>query len=157
MSHPFWKEIRRITKKRTEVSSLYIEAKRLEDKLVFEKVEICKPSDFNMNIAYKVIFAPLSRSRFVNNDNFLIHGDSIKIIEAQSDKIIAFAKRYMAYAGSLAKFSGNQPKFDFKLGYKKFYSLDLRVLFAYTKGRLGHVPVKSEKLEIKLYKIAKGD
>ncbi len=82
---------------------------------------------------YKVEFnkVPVSPS-FLKS---IIIADKITITDNKTKSLIAFSKRYLAYSGWLAKFSGNQPKFGKVLGYHAVYKFDNKVLFEYAKNK----------------------
>lgn len=63
----------------------------------------------------------------------LLHGDRITIKNNKQDKVIAFSRRYLAYAGFMSKISGEQPKFDYRLGDFWSYEFDDKVLFEFAR------------------------
>ncbi len=129
------KQLWNIVRKKTKAFSntlgkRYWDQKRSEIAAIIGKVEIYKDEKFLPPMHYHVHFDPLPLPWPLYA---WLHADRISIIDTEAGREIAFSKRYMAYAGIISQFSGQQPKFDYKLGDFWAYRFDDRVLFEYAK------------------------
>ncbi|MCF6267723.1 MAG: hypothetical protein L3J57_14435 [Desulfuromusa sp.] len=129
----------RLTKEVAAYRRLYLDIltefrnlRKKETVPIFKQPEIYSSSQKLPPLNYRVEFNLLPKSLVINNDFDMLHADRISIIDAKSNQEIAYSQRYMAHAGFMSKFSGEQPKFDFKLGDIQPYKFDDRVLFEYT-------------------------
>ncbi len=87
-------------------------------------------------IRYHVEFNRLPISFLLNNQNNILHADKISIVDTDTDKEIAYSKRYLAYAGLISRINDEQPRFDYKLGdFNGAYKIDDKVLFEYAGVR----------------------
>jgi len=99
---------------------------------ITEKVEIYTSASELPPIRYHVRLEPIHR--FFPADQ-LYHADLITITDTSDDKVIAWSKRFMAYAPWISKISGEQPKFCANKGNVEVNEFDDKVLFEYADLR----------------------
>lgn len=127
----------------------YNRIKQLVVKRITERVEVFDSPEQLPPIAYRVDFNIVKTGYPASS---LFHSDEIIITDIKKDKIIAFSRRYMAYAFWLSKFSGNQPTFNEVLGDKQAYEFDDKVLFGYA-GVNNSLDVTRDNLNKLFYKL----
>lgn len=115
-----------------DILTEFRDQRKKEAEPIFKRPEIYSSTQELPPMHYRIEFNLLPKSLVINNDYKMLHADRISIIDAQSNQEIAYSQRYMAHAGFISKFSGQQPKFDMKIGDKQAYKFDDRVLFGYT-------------------------
>jgi len=126
---PVFVELRKRLKITEDLRNKYDVFKKNEDKKVLSKGQVLLSKTFLKQVNYKIEWAFVSESRFVNTEDKILYGDKISIVDLSAKKVIAYSKRYMAYAGLISKFSGQQPKFDYKLGRETLQHFDDEILF----------------------------
>jgi len=122
-----WRIIREIEKKSTEFGAYYEPWKR-ELQGIMDRPEVFVSPDKLPPMRYRVDFNTVKTGYPASR---LLHTDEITITDVEKNKVIAFSRRYMAYAFWLTKFSGNQPDFSSTLGDWHAYEFDNKVLFEY--------------------------
>ncbi len=119
---------------------------------IFKQPEIYSSRQGLPPMHFRVDFNLLPKTLVINNDYDMLHADRISIFDAKSNQEIAYSQRYMAHAGYLSKFSGEQPAYDFKLGDIQVYELDDKVLFEYARVR-DKLEVTKNKLDRDFYQL----
>jgi len=111
----------------------YRDFRKKDIQAIMSRAEVFTSSTDLPSINYTVEFNPDKRIWPLSK---LLHADKITITDNKKNKVIAYSRRYMAYAAFITKFSGQQPKFDYTLGDKRTYVLDDKVLFEYASDYL---------------------
>lgn len=127
----------------------YNRIKQLVVKRITERVEVFGSPGQLPPIAYRVDFN-IVKTKYPASK--LLHVDEITINDIQQSKVIAYSRRYMAYAFWLSKFSGNQPSFNEILGDKQAYEFDDKVIFRYA-GVNDSLEVTKDNLDRHFYKL----
>ncbi len=156
-----WKKIReREDVFRKSHSKQFEYQKHKEISRILGRVEVYADKSDLPPIRYHVEFYLLPKSFLLNNQNKILHADRISIVDMESEKEIAFSERYLAYAGLISRISGEQPKFDYKLGDEQAFYFDDKVLFRYKKTRSNLETLRNElerkdfnRITLKRYKI----
>lgn len=110
----------------------YWNQRRSEIEAIIARVAIHQGKESLPPVRYRVEFNPLPLGTIPGK---LLHADRIGIVDVQQNREIAYSRRYLAYAGFMSQISGEQPKFDYKLGDMRAYEFDDRVLFEYAGVR----------------------
>lgn len=110
----------------------YNRLKETEIKQIIDQANVYASANDLPPMNYRVVFNPLPQGAIPRK---LLHADRISIIDVKNDKEIAYSRRYLAYAGFISQISGEQPKFDYKLGDVRAYEFDDKVLFGYAGMR----------------------
>lgn len=116
-----------------DILTEFRDQRKKEAEPIFKRSESYSSSQDLPPMHYRIEFNLLPKSLVINNDYDMLHADRISIIDVKNNKEIAYSQRYMAHAGFISKFSGQQPKFDYKLGDFWSYRFDDNVLFQYAK------------------------
>jgi len=125
----------------------YKRLKEVEIKLITDRAEIYNSASDLPPINYRVEFNLMPQGEITQK---LLHADRISIFDTRKNKEIAFSRRYLAYSAWIAKVSGEQPKFDYKLGDISTYEFDDKVLLEYA-GVMDGLEITKDNLNKKFY------
>lgn len=129
-----WKRIRAMKKDLNKgVGEIFKQQYNTEIDGIMKHAQVFSSKSKLPDMNYTVIFKPIESLLSPLHD--LIHADKITIVDNRQNKVIAFSKRYLAYAGFISKFSGKQPMFDHRVGDLWAYEFDNKVLFNYSTIR----------------------
>jgi hypothetical protein len=143
-----WRKIREIEKNSVEFGA-YAEPRKRELQGIMDRVEVFASPDKLPLMRYRVDFNTVKTGYPASR---LLHTDEITITDVEKNKVIAFSRRYMAYAFWLTKFSGNQPDFSSALGDWHAYEFDDKVLFEYARV-IDALELEKETLDKRTYRL----
>jgi len=122
-----------------EVEPLLFQARKEEKRLIKEELEritenvqIYTSASDLPTMRYHVRLEPIHMFFPASK---LYHADLITITDTSEGKVIAWSKRFMAYAPWICNISGQQPKFGAMKGDIRVYEFDDKALFEYADLR----------------------
>jgi len=127
-SHPLHREIEKLKQQIGKLKHRLHEIKKRGERVVFTNKARYNNPDNLPPMRYHVRFDPLPLPWPLRD---WLHADRLSIVDNRTGKEIAFSRRYMVHHGFISQISGEQPKFDYKLGDTQPYEFDDKVLFGY--------------------------